>query len=99
MIYTVNTENKINWRAKGRERIAQNVQNLLCTIRNEVAYKREKGRNASGIDSDPEGFKNFVIADTYEIIEEYEPRAEIIDVNVIAINNDGVSIEVVINIE
>ena len=99
MIYIVNSEDKINWRAKGNKRIAQNVQNLLCTIKNEVGYAREKGRSSRLIDLDIEEFKNDIVAETYEVVEEYEPRAEILEVNVKGINSDGVNIEVVIEIE
>ncbi len=47
-----------------------------------------------------EEMKNLVIAETYEIVEEYEPRAEVLDVKVLGGDAEGaIEIKVVLEIE
>lgn len=100
MIIEVSSTDVINWRAKGSQRIAQNVQNLLNTVKFETAYSRNKGRSGDEIDMNFEEMKNLVIAETYEIVEEYEPRAEVLDVEVISADAKGeIAIKVVLEIE
>lgn len=100
MIIEVSSTDVINWRAKGAQRIAQNVQNLLNTVKFEIAYSRNKGRSGDEIDMNFEEMKNLVIAETYEIVEEYEPRAEVLDVEVISADAKGeIAIKVVLEIE
>ena len=100
MIVEVSSTDVIDWRAKGAQRIAQNVQNLLNTVKIETAYSRNKGRSGDEIDMNFEEMKNLVIAETYEIVEEYEPRAEILDVEVISADAKGeIAIKVVLEIE
>ena len=100
MVIEVSSEDVIDWRAKGAQRIAQNVQNLLNTVKFETAYSRNKGRSGEEIDMNFEEMKNLVIAETYEIVEEYEPRAEVLDVEVLGANGEGaIEIKVVLEIE
>lgn len=100
MIIEVSSTDFIDWKAKGAQRIAQNVQNLLNTVKFETAYSRNKGRSGDEIDMNFEEMKNLVIAETYEIVEEYEPRAEVLDVEVISADAKGeIAIKVVLEIE
>ena len=75
MIVEVSSTDVIDWRAKRGAKNTQNVQNLLNTVKIETAYSRNKGRSGDEIDMNFEEMKNLVIAETYEIVEEYEPRA------------------------
>ena len=76
MKYTINSnEQLINWNAKGRERIAQNVNNILNTLQNEVPYLRSMGRNPENIDSITTKTRYALTEETYDLINEYEPRA------------------------
>lgn len=98
MEYKINNSKIINWNAKGNDRILQNVQNLINTIEHEVAYSREKGRNSKTIDKNFDDAQSLIIAETYELLEVYEDRVEVLEVNV----SQGVgflNIEVVVNIE
>ncbi len=100
MIIEVSSTDFIDWKAKGAMRIAQNVQNLLNTVKFETAYSRNKGRSGDEIDMNFEEMKNIVIAETYEIVEEYEPRAEVLDVEVLGGDAEGaIEIKVVLEIE
>ena len=99
MIYEVTTDQAVNWSAKGAERIAQNVLNLIKTKRYDVAYNRTMG-------IDPEVFDGPVSAVeaalTNEIVEQvslYEPRATVEEVKLIEVSDDGqIIIKVVLDI-
>ena len=97
--YTINSLNKnINWNAKGKERIVQNIVNILNTIRYEVAYDRTFGRNPEFIDQNFSNIKGQVIAETYDLITEYEPRAAIISVDAYQISSGEIDIKVVVDV-
>ena len=69
MKYTINSnEQLINWNAKGRERIAQNVNNILNTLQNEVPYLRSMGRNPKNIDSITTKTRYALTEETYDLI-------------------------------
>lgn len=89
---------KINWNAKGHERRLQNVVNILNTYRYEIAYNRTLGRDPSNIDKPVCKTKEALIAETYELIQDYEPKAKIKDVEVYE-SDDGPIIKVVVSIE
>jgi len=99
MEYKVSEGMKINWNAKGAERIVQNVYNLLNTFRYEVAYNRILGRNTANLDKPTSDMIPLIIAETYELITEYEPRATIINVEVVNSEEGKPTIEVVIRVE
>lgn len=95
--YNVSTKKPINWSAKGVERILQNIGNLLNTFRYEVAYDRVLGRDPAISDKPFEQAVPALIAETYELIEEYEPRVNLKDVTIT--KEDGeIQIEVVVGI-
>lgn len=100
MIYNISSNNSfINWNAKGDERILQNVRNILNTMRYEVAYDRVMGRDTKLLDKPMELVESSIIAETYELIEEYEPRAKVIDVTIEKFQNGESNIKVVLEIE
>lgn len=69
--------NKINldWNSKGKERILQNVNNIINTIKYEVPYDRLFGRDPENIDKPLNKVRNKIIEETYDLINSYEPRA------------------------
>lgn len=100
MIYSIDSDSsKINWNAKGHERIIQNVVNILNTVRYEVAYDRVMGRDTNHLDKNFNEIKSLLIAETYDLIEEYEPRAKIENVHINQLETGEVNIKVVIEIE
>lgn len=86
--YTIYSNQELNWNAKGQERILQNVINILNTYRYEVAFDRVFGRNTENIDRPSNEVIQNLIAETYELIEQYEPRAKIAEVS-IYMNEEG----------
>lgn len=97
MIYSINTEQKIDWNAKGHKKILQNVSNILNTFMYEVAYDRVMGRDPSNLDKPLDKLIPNIVAETYDLIEEYEPRVDILDVQVI-IQDGNPIIKVVVDI-
>lgn len=100
MIFNISSRNSnINWNAQGDERIAQNVVNILNTVQYEVAYDRVMGRNSNNLDRNFKEVESLLIAETYDLIEEYEPRAKVINVLVNQLENGEIDIRAVIDIE
>lgn len=91
MQYTIDTsqEIKLNWGASGKERIIQNVFNLVSTFKYEIAYNRAKGIDPSILDKPANVLEGAFIAEVYRVVEEYEPRATIKSVSLIGTDNDG----------
>lgn len=84
----------IDWSAKGKERIAQNVQNLINTFRYEVAYHRTMGIPVDIIDSPtPESMATLEV-EVRSLLARYEPRANVQNVLVTTDNNGKLQIEV-----
>lgn len=98
MEYTLTTKSNLNWNAKGQERIVQNVANILSTYTNEVAYSRSLGRNSDNIDLPLDDYIPRIIEETFDLIQEYEPRASIKDIEFIGIEDNIPVLKVVIDI-
>ncbi|WP_195940964.1 hypothetical protein [Romboutsia sp. 1001713B170131_170501_G6] len=100
MLYNINSNKSyINWNATDDERIIQNIINILNTVRYEVAYDRVMGRNPENLDRNFLDVQSLLISETYDLIEEYEPRAKIKNVFVKQLPNGEIDIEVVVDIE
>lgn len=100
MIFNISSRNSnINWNAQGDERIAQNVVNILNTVQYEVAYDRIMGRNSNNLDRNFKEVESILISETYDLIEEYEPRAKVINILVNQLENGEIDIRAVIEIE
>ncbi|MBN1039016.1 hypothetical protein DVW12_09910 [Clostridium botulinum] len=99
MEYTLSSNNKnlINWNAKGNDRILQNVNNILNTIKYEVPYDRLMGRDPKNIDSVLYKSKLALIEETYNLINTYEPRATVKSVEVENIKNPIIKVVVTID--
>lgn len=100
MIVTAKTgEDKgLNWNAKGAERIAQNVVNLISTFRYEIAYNRTLGIPTKLVDMPPAEAMALLPAEVMELCSRYEPRANIKAVNCAPAVDGGIEIEVVMDI-
>ena len=100
MLITINTKNfKLAWQAKGTDRIAQNVFNLISTFKYEVAYDRTLGLDGAFLDNPLPIAIAQATAQIYDIIAEREPRAKVTDVNFISVDDTGnLELEVVIEI-
>ena len=61
------------------------VQNLLKTIRGEVPYERIKGIDRTLIDKPSGTAANDLAADVEFVVETYEPRVKLTDVELVAL--------------
>lgn len=71
-------------KASGNGDPAQCVGNLLRIVRGEVPFERLKGLNASLIDQPSSNATQELIADAQWLIENYEPRVSIDNINLTA---------------
>ncbi|NFN19539.1 hypothetical protein FDB65_14800 [Clostridium botulinum] len=89
MTYEVySNQSYINWNAKGDERILQNVSNILNTIKYELPYDRLMGRNPDNLDKPFNKIRNKLIEETYDLINTYETRVNVKEVDIIYEKND-----------
>lgn len=98
MVYGINASQGINWSAKGTPRILQNVTNLLNTFVYEVGYMRLMGLSRKYIDAPANLIEGIIATEVIDIVDRYEPRAKILDVKVSGIQDDNISIGVVVEI-
>lgn len=90
MIVTVSSnETNLDWTATGDARIAQNVLNIIRTRMYEVPYMRYLGVNEDYIDSNHQEIKTDFIEHIREVINEYEPRANVVDIRVSSFDENG----------
>ena len=82
-------EDNINWGVTGDERIVQNVRNILRTRLFEVPFMRGLGLDADFIDSSPQTMRTDLATAVMETINLYEPRATVLDVNIISCDENG----------
>lgn len=87
------------WRKLGRkDRIVQNIHNILSTYKYEVAYNREFGLTPDIIDQPLDVAKDLIAEDLRYNINSYEPRANLVSVDVQGIDADG-SVVAIVKIE
>lgn len=82
-------EMKLDWTAKGVQRILQNVRNLISTWKYEVAYSRIKGIDPSIIDRPADVAAALYVAEVYQVVGDYEPRAALQDVQFTGVDEEG----------
>ncbi len=80
---------RLNWSAKRKERIVQNVANLISTERYEVAYDRTMGLSADITDKPVDEAIAQATAEIVELVSSREPRATVKSVDYIGTNEDG----------
>lgn len=79
----------IDWGATGAEEVAQNVLTLIKTLKYEVAYDRTLGLDVDFIDKPLPEAVSLITAQIYAVIDEREPRAEVLDVQFVGVNDEG----------
>ncbi|RII32857.1 hypothetical protein D2A34_21930 [Clostridium chromiireducens] len=91
MEYIIDTSNgvNLNWSAKGKDRIAQNVLNLISTFKYEVAYNREKGISPAILDKPVNIMQAAYIAEVYRVVQKDEPRAVVKSVSLLGVDEEG----------
>ena len=63
------------------EEILQNLSMILQTVKNTAPLYRDFGLSGSFIDKPMPVAESLLIAEIYEAVEKYEPRAEIVDIS------------------
>lgn len=90
MIYNISTEQSgVEWGVKGKDRIVQNVLNLLRTRKHEVAFEYDFGIHEDYIDNTDAYMDTNLTNDIIELIEKYEPRASVIEVDLSEKDENG----------
>lgn len=82
--------------SQGNSNAEITARNLMKTYRGEVPYDRIRGVDGSFTDKPISQVIDDIDNDVRETIEEYEPRADVVDVNISASNG---KIEIGINID
>lgn len=78
-----------DWRARGEERIRQNVRNLLSLVRYELPYARTLGLPAGLIDLPAGEAATLYAAQAAALIRRGEPRARILSVQRVSAEESG----------
>lgn len=90
MVYTLSTKDKnIEWGLTGKDRIVQNVLNLLRTKKYEVPFMREIGIDTDYIDNISTYVCNNITNDIIDLVREYEPSVTILNVNIKGQDDNG----------
>lgn len=71
----------IDFGATGPNEIAQNIRTILTTIRGTVPLDRGLGMDITALDTPIEWAKAQLTAQVYDVLQEYEPRAEVLEVD------------------
>ena len=82
-VVTLDTNNAaaLDWSAKGKDRIVQNVMNILRTYKGEVAYNRAFGISPDVIDKPADEVQAIIADDLSARIAVDEPRAQLLSVS------------------
>lgn len=70
----------LDWSAKGKDRIVQNVLNIMRTYKGEVAYDRGFGISPDVIDKPADEVQAIIADDLSARIAQDEPRAQLVSV-------------------
>ncbi len=100
MLVAINNKStSINWTAKGIDRVAQNVFNLMQITRYDIPYNRTLGIPAKLTDIPLTELKEVYESIITDLIEHNEPRATVIEIKDIKQNECGkIEFEVVIDV-
>lgn len=80
MVYTISTEDRnIEWGLKGKDRIVQNMLNIIRTKMFEVPFMREMGIDTDITDNTVAYVQNSITNKVIELAEKYEPRVTILN--------------------
>ncbi|QNU67269.1 hypothetical protein EHE19_001615 [Ruminiclostridium herbifermentans] len=98
MLIKVDSASSINWQAKGYEKIADNVANILKTKMSEVPYMRDMGIDSDYMDMPITEVKGQIISNAIEVIS-YEPRVTVKEIEIEGVTAIGdILIKVVIEV-
>ena len=75
-MYSVSTEDSVNLKATGVDRVLQNVANIMRTIKGEIPLLREFGVGQS-LDKPINQIQGLYTKEILEQVGKYEPRAKI----------------------
>ena len=89
----------LDWNAKGPDRVAQNVRNLLSLTQYEVAYNRLLGMPAGVADQLAEDAARQAAQAAREMIRRFEPRAKVTGITPILDAGGNLQLEVEINLD
>ena len=99
MIIDIDSGSAISWGATGYEKIADNVTNILKTKISEIPYMRDMGISGWLIDRPIAEIRGQIISDTINAIQTYEPRANLLSVEIVEAEPGGdIIIKVVIEV-
>lgn len=88
----------LDWKARGRERVLQNIRNLTALCRYEVAFNRTLGLSPELTDLPLPKLEARYAAELVELIEENEPRALVREISGFTVSPEGeICCEVVID--
>ena len=89
-VYKISTaDTSIEWGLSGKERILQNVLNLLRTRKYEVPFMREMGIDPDYIDNVVSYVFSNLENEVVQMVEEYEYRATVLNVEVGGYDDNG----------
>lgn len=86
-------------RAEGNADVRRCAENLLATVRGEVAYERLKGLDARVIDKPADEAAALLQQDAAWLLETYEPRAIVNGITVLREESSGCDFKVTADIE
>lgn len=90
MIVTVySNDNSIDWGVAGKDRIIQNVKNILRTRHFEVPFMPRFGINHEFIDAIPQMMKAELSNQVTDVINAFEPRATVLAVKIEKCDENG----------
>lgn len=79
----------IYMKKSGNSNIEQCVLNLLKTFKSEIPYARNKGINHETMDLPADEIEQQMNEDAETVIDEYEPRVDIDEIEVDSYNENG----------
>ena len=90
MIVTVRSNDDVlDWGVKDKERIIQNVRNIIRTRKFEVPFIRGMGINPDYIDNSVKMLKSDISKEIIENINAYEDRVSVLNVEIISGDENG----------
>lgn len=90
MIYTISSNNeKIEWGLVEEERVLQNVLNLVRTRKWEIPFMYDVGISQEFTDNKLSYIEAELTDEIMELVEKYEPRAKVVEVTLISVDENN----------
>lgn len=87
---------RIDWKTHGKDRIAQNVRNLINTYRYEIPYHRTMGIPGNFVDRPVNLLMEEAKVEVAQMLAIYEPRANVKEIRCSLSSAGTVEVEVVL---